>query len=148
MFELFFATVQFSCLVFVGCMWLCYAIGMAEYSRMNIVKNIDDTDIAALRREKERIVGHLHDELNELVEAMDRKQAFDVVLEAFDVGQLLIKYAIACHSLLLLENEVVWMVVFPIVFPTGIKLGWRYAIHRCVRNHKNVNNLSHWCAFR
>lgn len=115
-----------------------YAWGMAEYSSMN-------------RKPKQSqlkyLTGTLMDEVYELQGAIIYLKPIDIMLEAFDVLHSTIKLSIAYISLEALEVPGIWILVFPLIFPVGIKHGYRFMRYKCIRNHQNKRNLDHRCNY-
>lgn len=115
-----------------------YAWGMAEYSIMNRKGRI-----AQIRY----LSGTLMDEVNEFKEAFNQRQPVNSFLEGFDVIHSTIKLVIAYFSQSALESPIIWLLVFPLIFPVGIKHGYRFIRYNCIRNHRNGRNLDHSCNY-
>ena len=119
---------------------ISYAIGSAEYCRLNNKKN-------SLKRENFWL--SVVNESRELKEAILECSPTDIVLEASDVIHSISKY-------LILEflpewiycNMIIWSFVFFFILPCSIKLGKRYRNFGCIRNHTNPNNRDHICNYK
>ena len=111
-----------------------YAVGSAEYARLN-------------NKENEDCWASVKDESKEFLQAIKEIKFIDIFLEFFDVVHAIIKYLIVKY---LPENFyyhwVCWMLVFPFVLPASIKLGNRYNMYKCIRNHERPN-LNHKCIY-
>ncbi len=121
---------------------MAYAWGMADYAQRNNIHS-RQLEIHSLR-------STLGDELDELYEAIQHMKPLDIVLEAFDSLHSLIKLLIAMlpGGITLLKCPAVWIFIFPIILPVGVKHAWRYIRFNCIRNHKNQRNLDHNCEYR
>lgn len=115
-----------------------YAWGMAEYSVMN--RKTKPDQIKYLK-------GTLMDEVQEFRDAVRQRKPIDSILEGFDVIHSIIKLIIAYISLRALERPEIWLLVFPLIFPVGIKHGYRFMKYNCIRNHTNKRNLDHNCSY-
>jgi hypothetical protein len=117
-----------------------YADGMATYCKNNNVKNIKG------KFAEENTLDSIRTEFGELIGAIKNLDFSEIILEFFDVVHSTIKCFIVnvfperiyCHFL-------IWFMVFPLVFPVGIKLANRNKSNGCIRNHSNKNNINHNC---
>jgi hypothetical protein len=91
------------------------------------------------------------------------KSTFDVFLEASDVLHGFLKYLVL-EKILNSNNKIfskekdlyfytfiiytTCIFLFFLAWPTTLKLATRYKNHKCIRNHKNKNNLGHICEFK
>lgn len=125
-------------LICVGPFWIFYAHGMSVYSRLNRRPGPENI---------ESIKGTLQDEIEEFREALQKGYTMDTALELFDVIHSSIKLLLAYLSNDLLESFIIWLLIFPIILPVGIKHAMRYMKHSCIRNHNNRANLNHRCRY-
>lgn len=117
-----------------------YSQGMATYCKNNNVPNCKG------KFSEENTTDSIRAETFELFDAVANLSPSDIVLEFFDVVHSIIKFFII--NLLpqsVYCNWIIWVFVFPFVFPVAIKLAERNRSNGCIRNHKNANNISHNC---
>lgn len=113
---------------------ISYAIGSAEYARLNNT---------AFRTNE--CWDSVKDEFYELTDAVNKLKIYDIFLEFFDTVHALIIYIIVKFMPeLFYHHWLCWFIVFPFVLPASIKLGNRYNKYSCIRNHSR-RNLDHSC---
>jgi hypothetical protein len=118
----------------------CYANGMATYCKNNNIKKCNG------KFPTENTIDSIKIETVELIDAILNLDLYEIILEFFDVVHSIIKFFIIN---LVPErvycNPIIWIYVFPFVFPVAIKLANRNKTNGCIRNHKNINNINHNC---
>jgi len=131
-----------------------YSIGMAEYTKLNYVCTKDNTPKGSnySKRdkivEKKKLIKYLDDEWKEFLEALEKEDHYEILMEFSDVVHILTRYSLTCtFSREILCNRIVWFIYFWILPPASFKLGFRYSLFGCIRNHLNPNNLDHNCNF-
>lgn len=140
---LLFETIKYLVLGSVGDLYLLvkyYSNGMATYCKRNNVKKCKGMF------NKESELDTVRAEFLELCEAIYELSPIDIFLEFFDVLHSLIKLVIVnIFPEWVYCNNIIWIFVFPVVFPVSAKLAIRNYQNGCIRNHKNLNNINHNC---
>lgn len=111
-----------------------YARGMCMYIKLNNLTGEEETWDSVV------------DEFKELREVTN---PWDFVLEFSDLTLAIIKHNIIKYLPPYIYCSLLcWLLVFPMALPCTIKLGNRYRLTGCIRNHKNKANCHHKCTFR
>ena len=117
-----------------------YANGISTYCKYNNIKN-------SIRREN--TMDSIIAEYNEFIDAIKNYELFGAFLEFFDVVHSIIKMLILnIVPENIYCNYVIWLFVFPFVFPVATKLAFRYRKYGCIRNHGNPDNVNHYCDYK
>ena len=119
-----------------------YAKGMQTYVQMNNCANTTFTQ----KHARESHYGSIITEYAELREAIRDQNITDIFLEFSDVVHsyaryLIIEYVPERYYC----STAIWLPLFYLCVPVGIKLANRYKQYGCIRNHKNHNNTAHNC---
>ena len=119
-------------------LYFSYVAGITIYVRYNNTG-----------KEKEDVWQSVKEEWKEFCDEIKMFNFIEAFLELCDVIHVVIKY-------LLVEylpqwfycSYICWILVFPLVLPCTLKLGYRHKLYNCIRNHKNPNNCKHKCNFK
>lgn len=120
--------------------WYAYCRGMAKYVKHNV---------RGSRREELTSTWHcLEVELGEFWIEVYNFNVLLALVELSDVWHAFIKYCmIWIFPRYLLECSFMYIGTFWLALPTTIKHGFRYRLHKCIRNHGNKANLDHKCKY-
>lgn len=128
--------------------WICYSIGMSNYTRRNNIKQISFNNKIKLVINVESLWKAFCDESHEFIYEIKNFNLIASLLELGDVWHTFVKYIM---GLILPKNIFVspflWAILFLFLLPTSFKHGKRYFWYQCIRNHKNNNNLDHICNY-
>jgi hypothetical protein len=122
---------------------------MSEYAKMNNISQNDNQNTSLRKWSQENFKESIYNEFFELIDAINNFDIVNIILEYNDLLHSIIKYFIISF---LPQNvycsDYIWLPVFFIVFPVGIKLSVRYKNYGCIRNHNNKNNCNHNCNYK
>ena len=120
-----------------------YIKGMSEYAKMNNIHFNSEN-----KWPQENFKETIYNEFFELVEAICNFDILNSIMEFNDVIHSIIKYLILTFlPEIVYCSEYIWIPVFFIILPVGIKLSNRYKKYGCIRNHNNRNNCNHNCNY-
>ena len=123
---------------------ISFAKGITNYIRLNNCESYNGVKNSKVEDTWQTVIN----EWIELKEAMIKLNPWEVILEGGDVLLALIKYNIIKFlPQVIYCNIWCWLLVFPLALPTTIKLGYRYEIYGCIRNHQNSFNRNHRCSY-
>jgi hypothetical protein len=120
-----------------------YIKGMSEYAKFNNVPQYDKNSW-----KQENFILSIRNEFFELIDAITKFDLFEIILEFFDLLHSIIKMMIITILPKYIYCSIfIWIPIFFLVLPVGIKLSNRYKNYQCIRNHKNKNNCFHNCNY-
>lgn len=121
-----------------------YAFGMAEYAFYNNTEKSEQNRYT----NPESCVDSIKNEYVEFIDALYNCEPINIFLELSDVFHSIVKYiSINYLPKYIYCNSFYWSLIFYTNIPVGIKLGNRYRINNCIRNHTNTNNCNHTCNY-
>ena len=118
---------------------LAFTKGMSQYAKFN--------DNGNEEYEVDKFWKSLCDEYDEFIVDVNKCNIIGIFLELCDMWHSLILYVIVkyCGTKILMQ-QYIWLIIFWLVLPIAIKHGFRYIMYGCIRNHKNKNNIDHFCS--
>lgn len=121
-----------------------YAAGMAEYATFN-----NTTPSIENRWTKpESCMQSIKTEWREFVDALVSMQPINTFLELCDVIHAVTKYlSIEYLPTSVYCSSFYWAPIFYTNLPVTVKLGYRYYVNGCIRNHSNKDNCGHTCNY-
>lgn len=126
--------------------YLYYQYGYSFAKGMSIYISENNRRNSINREDTWKVMLH---ETEELFEAMANLDFVGVILEFGDVCNCVMKHIMITYFPECVASYIlVWLLFFPFILPTSIKVGHRYNTYKCIRNHQNIGNLNHNCNYK
>lgn len=118
-------------------LWYYYSIGMQDYVKRN------NNGMP----HSEKFWRPFRNEVIEAHQALMKCEIMEFILELYDVLQVILKFLIILVTPQCVHfNPLIWAMVYPFILPVSMKLGRRYKMNRCIRNHCR-QNTNHHCIY-
>jgi hypothetical protein len=112
-----------------------YALGMSEYVSLNNNGSI----------QSENTWISIRNEYREFLDAIRARDYTGAFMEFFDILHATTKSLIVTFTAkIIYYHWLCWILLFPLLLPATIKLGYRYNKYKCIRNHSRINK-DHVC---